>query len=80
GIPPSQQRAVRRAVQRGVFVAVSTRTGAGRVGQAFNPDSASRGAMIAAQDLNPQKARILLMLGLAARYDAARIAALFRQP
>ncbi|HJU72382.1 MAG TPA: asparaginase, partial [Gemmatimonadaceae bacterium] len=31
GIPPSQQRAVRRAVQRGVSVAVSTRTGAGRV-------------------------------------------------
>ncbi len=84
GTPPGQGRALRRAVDRGVIVAVSTRTGSGRVGQVFSADSQvtiagqSRGVMIAAQDLNPQKARILLMLALASRYDARRTAELFR--
>lgn len=85
GMPPMQARALRRAVDRGVSVAVSTRTGSGRVAQVFSADSQAtttgqpRGTMIAAQDLNPQKARILLMLALAAKYDALRIAALFRE-
>ncbi|MGH7713596.1 MAG: asparaginase, partial [Gemmatimonadaceae bacterium] len=81
GMAPGQQRALRRAVEHGVSVAISSRTGSGRVGEVFIADSASapgRGAYVAAQDLNPQKARILLMLGLAAKYDAARIGALFR--
>lgn len=33
-----------------------------------------------AQELNPQKARVLLMLALAAKYDARKIAELFRTP
>jgi L-asparaginase len=81
GMPPVLGRAVRRAIDRGVVVAISSRTGSGRVGQTFNADTqrvAGRGAMIAAQELNPQKARILLMLGIAAKYDAPRLAALFR--
>jgi L-asparaginase len=84
GLPPGQGRALRRAVDRGVSVAVSTRTGSGRVGQVFSADSQTtttgqpRGVMIAAQDLNPQKARILLMLALASKYDSGRMAALFR--
>lgn len=82
GIPPIQGSAARRAVERGVVVAISTRTGSGRVGQGFSADSTgkSRGAVVAAQDLNPQKARVLLMLALAAKYDARRIAELFRAP
>lgn len=83
GMPPGQGRAIRRAVDRGVSVAVSTRTGSGRVAQVFSADSQTtasqpRGVMVAAQDLNPQKARILLMLALAAKYDGSKMAALFR--
>jgi L-asparaginase type II len=81
GMPPALGRAARRAIERGVIVVVSSRTGGGRVGQVFNADSqnvARRGAMIAAQELNPQKARVLVMLGIAAQYDAARLASLFR--
>lgn len=79
GMPPALQRAVRRAVERGVMVAVSSRTGAGRVAQVFNSDSLSgSGRMFAAQELNPQKARIVLLLGIAARFDPARIEAVFR--
>ncbi len=81
GMPPALGRAVRRALDRGVMVAISSRTGSGRVGQTFNADTqsvAGRGAMVPAQELNPQKARILLMLGIAAKYDAPRLAALFR--
>jgi L-asparaginase len=81
GSAPAQSRALRRAVERGVIVAVSNRTGSGRVGAGSNPDSLAalppgRGATIGAGDLNPQKARILLMLGLAARFDARGIALL----
>ena len=81
GMPPALGRAVQRALERGVMVAISSRTGSGRVGQTFNADTqkvAGRGAMIPAQELNPQKARILLMLSLAAKYDAQRIAEMFR--
>jgi L-asparaginase len=82
GIPPIQGSAARRAVERGVVIAISTRTGSGRVGQAFSADTTgkNRGAVVAAQELNPQKARVLLMLALAAKYDARRIADLFRAP
>lgn len=82
GSTPSMGRALRRATERGVIVAVSNRTGSGRVGAGMNPDSLAaltpgRGATIGAADFNPQKARVLLMLALAAHYDAARIAAAF---
>lgn len=82
GVPPIQGSAARRAVERGVVVAISTRTGSGRVGQGFSVDTTgkNRGAVIPAQELNPQKARVLLMLALAAKYDARRIADLFRVP
>jgi L-asparaginase len=80
GMPPALGRAARRALDRGVIVVVSSRTGAGRVGQVFNDTTnvPGRGAMVAAQELNPQKARVLVMLALAAKYEPTRIAALFR--
>jgi L-asparaginase len=81
GMPPALGRAARRAVDRGVIVVVSSRTGSGRVGEVFTADSqnvARRGALVAAQELNPQKARVLVMLALAAKYEPARIASLFR--
>ena len=82
GSAPSQGRALRRAVDRGVVVAVSNRTGSGRVGERGNDERlaalpAGSGATIDAADLNPQKARVLLMLGLAAGLPPAGIARLF---
>ncbi|MGQ0641035.1 MAG: asparaginase [Gemmatimonadaceae bacterium] len=80
GMPPALGRAARRAIDRGVILVISSRTGSGRVGQVFNDTGsvAGRGAMVAAQELNPQKARILVMLALAAKYEPSRIATLFR--
>ena len=81
GTTPSQSRALRRAIERGVIVVISNRTGAGRVGRGINPESlreleSGRGAIIGAGDLNPPKARILLALGLAAGMSPAEIATL----
>ena len=85
GTTPAMSRALRRATERGVTVILSNRTGSGRVGTASHPDSlaalpAGRGATIGATDLNPQKARVLLMLALAAHSSARRIAELFDVP
>lgn len=82
GTTPAMGRALRRATDRGVTVVISNRTGSGRVGAGSPADSlatlpAGRGATIGATDLNPQKARVLLMLALAARTNAQGIAELF---
>jgi L-asparaginase len=81
GTTPSQSRALRRAVERGVIVLVSNRTGGGRVGRSSSPESLAalqlgRGATLGAGDLNPQKARILLALALAAGLSPADIGSL----
>ena len=81
GTTPSQSRALGRAVDKGVIVVTSNRTGGGRVGRPTNPDSLKyipegRGARIGAGDLNPQKARMLLMLALATGQKPAAIATL----
>lgn len=81
GSTPAQSRALQRARQRGVVIATSNRTGSGRVGTgpASRLDSlpAGVGADVGSAELNPQKARILLMLALAAKYRPADIARLF---
>ncbi len=66
-----QGEAARQAVEGGVFVVRTTRTGSGRVGR-------GRGRMIAGDDLVPQKARILLMLALAHTQDPEQIGRIFR--
>lgn len=78
GTTPSQGRALRRALQQGVIVLVSNRTGAGRVGRSGNPGAPEpgQGAMLGAGDLNPQKARVLLALALAAGMKPADIGSL----
>ncbi len=81
GTTPSQSRALRRAVEHGVIVLVSNRTGSGRVGRRSDPDRLTslpegQGTMLGAGDLNPQKARILLALALAAGMSPADIASL----
>lgn len=72
GTTPSQSSALRRAREKGVLVVTSNRTGSGRVGGGFRADSTSMGS----GDLNPQKARIIVMLGLAAKMRPAEIVSL----
>ena len=74
-----QGSAARSAVARGVVIAISTRAGSGRVGQTFQADTTgkSRGAVVAAQELNPQKARVLAMLALTRTDDVAEVQRMF---
>jgi L-asparaginase len=54
----------------------SSRTGSGFVARDVELDDARMG-FVAARDLNPQKARILLMLGLSLTRDPAALQRLF---
>jgi L-asparaginase len=71
GMTPEQTRAVERARTRGIVVVVTTRTGSGPV-----PTAALNG-LIGAGDLNPQKARVLLMLALTRASDPEQIGRIF---
>jgi L-asparaginase len=83
GTTPAQSRAIDRAVKRGVVVLVSSRTGSGRVGLTPPSDYADwkpgEGVVLGAGDLNPQKARVLLMLALAKTSDVREIARMVRE-
>jgi L-asparaginase len=80
GSTPAQGRALQRARSRGVLVATSNRTGSGRVGSDFGRSAEAAppgaGVIISSGDLNPQKARIAVLLGLAAGLRASEISAL----
>ncbi|WP_144637191.1 asparaginase [Bordetella genomosp. 13] len=69
-------QALQRAAQQGVAVVRATRTGSGRVGRNVEVDD-DAGGFIAAGALNPQKARVLLMLALAAGMEPAALQAIF---
>lgn len=71
---PAETAALQDAVARGVVVAQSTRAGSGRVTQRGN--LISKG-FVAADNLNPQKARILLMLGLTVTADPEEMRRIF---
>lgn len=71
---PADADALADAVQAGVVVALSTRAGSGRV---FAGTRARARGFIAADNLNPQKARILLALALTTTRDPAAIEAMF---
>jgi L-asparaginase len=71
GTTTAQREALERARAKGVVVVVGTRTGSGRV-----PGSTGDG-LIGTGDLNPQKARVLLMLALSRTSDAAEISRIF---
>lgn len=83
----SQREAFTYAYERGVFVVVGTRTGSGRVAprrrQGDEPPAREevlrRRYRIAAQDLAPLKARILLMLALTKTDDGAEIRRMFEE-
>jgi len=75
GIPaPLERIALERARGAGVIVVQSSRAGSGRVALRRYLDEAG---MVAADNLNPQKARILLMLALTRTSDIAEIRRMF---
>ncbi len=72
---PADAEALAEAVRGGVVVALSTRAGSGRV---FPGTGARANGFISADNLNPQKARILLAMALTITSDPAEIADLFQ--
>ena len=72
GLAPAQSDALRRARQRGVVVVISTRTGSGRVPVERND------GMVGSGDLNPQKARVLLILALSRSSDVREVTRAFQ--
>jgi L-asparaginase/Glu-tRNA(Gln) amidotransferase subunit D len=83
----TQGEAVAYALDKGVMVVTSTRTGSGRIaafrgqgGPARTPEEQRRrGFRIAAEDLAPVKARILLMLALTRTTDRSDIQRMFTE-
>jgi L-asparaginase len=89
-ISGTQAEGIRYALRKGVFVVTSTRTGSGRISprrerigpaadRSSAPDTASPALRVAAGDLAPVKARVLLMLALAKTQDPAEIQRIFSE-
>ncbi|NLY53142.1 MAG: asparaginase [Firmicutes bacterium] len=76
GTTRSQGEALARAGQQGVFVVRASRTGTGRI-LPPRPEWIERGAAITADNLIPQKARILLMLALTKTNNPQEIQRMF---
>lgn len=74
GTPPSEYDALKAAAAGGVLVVQSTRAGSGRT---FRGTRLRDAGFLIADNLNPQKARILLMLALTVTRDAEEIARIF---
>lgn len=77
--PPGVWEALREAAGSGVVVVRSSRTGAGRVPGGWDPERSDGLPVLSADDLSPQKARILLMLGLTRTSDPAELERLFSE-
>lgn len=75
-VTPAEQKALEEARQKGVVVVQSSRAGSGRIAPR---QYLQKTGMLAADNLNPQKARILLMLGLAHTKDPAELARMFAE-
>ena len=71
---PEQGDALERVAESGVIVARSSRTGSGGVGRRRDDDHPNE---VRADDLTPQKARILLMLALTVTSDPDEIRRIF---
>ncbi len=75
GIPaPLERTAIERAAKAGVVVVQASRAGSGRVARRRYLREAG---IVGADNLNPQKARILLMLALTRSSDADDIQRMF---
>ncbi len=79
-VTEAQETAIRHALACDVVVVMSSRVGSGRVEPNY-PDGLSPAGtqkrVVLAGDLNPQKARVLLMLALTQTHDQQQIQALF---
>jgi L-asparaginase len=77
----TQREGIQYAVDKGVFVVTSSRTGSGRIsaGRRGRGGGAETTHRIAAEDLAPLKARILLMLAIAAQADGPAIQRMFTE-
>ena len=75
-LSPDQNIAMKEAVAAGVKVVISSRAGSGRT---FGPSKIVDAGFIRADNLNPQKARILLALALTKTNDSAEIQRMFEQ-
>ena len=73
----TQSEGIEYAVQKHVFVAMTTRTGGGRIAGRRSPQAGS--FRIQGEDLAPVKARILLMLALTRTKDPAEIQRMFAE-
>ena len=73
---PADTEALAEAAKQGVVVALSTRAGSGRV---FTGQRARENGFISADNLNPQKARILLAMALTVTSDPALISSMFEE-
>ena len=73
---PDLQAALAKASEAGVIVVRSSRTGSGSTSVSSEVDDAKLG-FLTADNLNPQKARVLLMLALSKTSDKAKIQSLF---
>jgi L-asparaginase len=74
-VPPGDFEALCEAVNTGVIVVQSTRAGSGRT---FRGTKLRNAGFLIADNLNPQKARILLSLALTVTQDPDEIARIFR--
>ena len=73
---PDLQAALAKASEAGVIVVRSSRTGSGSTSVGAEVDDAKLG-FLTADNLNPQKARVLLMLALGKTSDKAKIQSFF---
>ena len=73
---PDLQAALAKASEAGVIVVRSSRTGSGSTSVSSEVDDVKLG-FLTADNLNPQKARVLLMLALSKTSDKAKIQSFF---
>ena len=79
----TQQAGIEYALKKGAFVVTTTRTGSGRIagrggrGRGGQPPSDEQRHRIAGEDLQPVKARVLLMLALTKTSDPAQVQRMF---
>ena len=77
GVSSATERSLALAAERGLYVAFSSRTGAGYVTSLPKVDGLNS---LSAKDLSPQQARVLLILGLAATRSCKPGQPCFDQP
>jgi L-asparaginase len=72
--PAADFAAMEEAVKQGIVVVQSSRAGSGRI---FRGQKLAKAGILAADNLNPQKARLLLALALTRTSDPVEIARIF---